>query len=429
MPRMPAATDTPATGVAPPATMAAAPTMPARPVVGVPPGAPPPRIASGDPDTFVSTGLANNFNGRVVSGWLLPRKYKTGRKANTYSLTWELAIQADDHTIGKDGLVIEYLKIDNLNQWVPSATDPTWNGTEWVYTPAGGDLASYLKLHNGEAGFPTQTPGETAVLPPQNWYGYYAIPGAQNSRDSFMKGTKFAQFGDELKRLDYKKKAPHVNWGDFRQFMIGVYGKWVRIPFTFSGGGAPPADAAGQGEMSTLCLAEILDLGPISGAGGPVAVPSAQTLTAQLPTQAPAPAPVAAPAAAVPAPIAVGQTFSTAPGMTPQEIAQQVAAVAAPAPAPTAAAPAPAVQQVEPNPQRNDPAAISAAANEIITQIVAARGQATKSELGSPVMEGVAARGLDGATALRLLNTPDWLVDDERTFGWVPEKAMAVRLP
>lgn len=354
--------------------------------VGIPPGAPPPRIASARPSEMVSTGLANNFNGRVVSGWFLPRKYKTGKKANTYSLFYELNIQADDDTLGRGGIVTEYYKISGLNQWVPSRTEPVWDGQRWVYTPAGGDLSLYMKLHTGEAGFPVANgqPGETAMLPPDDWRGFFATPGAQNSTDNFPKGTKYEQLLLELEKAGYAAKAPHINWGDTRQFLVGVYGTWVRLPYEFKGGAAPD-DAQ---KTDTLCLAQILDLGPISGSGTMVAG-------------------AGGPAEAVPAQVSIPAAVATTP-------------VPAPAAAVASASPL----------GRNDPRAISDATNEILTALAAQKGAAglAKQDAGVAVFEGVNNRNLDGATALRFLNDNEWMEADERTFGYDASRGLVLPL-
>lgn len=422
MPRMDA-TAAAAAGFTPAIVTAPQPAFqaPAPSGFNAPPGVPPPRVASFG-DEFVSTGLANNFNGRVLAGWLLPRKYSKGAKAGVYSLTYELIIQADDTSIGKNGVVVEYYKVDALNQWVPSRSEPVWDVTtnQWVYIPAGtipgtnvaADLDVYALLHKGERGFPSPVPNESAILPPDDWRGFMAIPGKENNRDNFMKNTKFDHFKKELKKVQYREKAPHINWGDTRQFLVGVYGKWVRIPYEWEGGNKP--DDAQQ--IDTLCLAEILDLGPISGSQGAPAMVAAPTFT--LP-----PTPVPAPTFAVPATTPATMT------MTPQQIAAGVtepAAVVAPA---QMAMPT-AVAASIPTASRTDPAAISAAANEILTALVKQRGSLTKQEAGVALMEGVNARGLDGAAALvQCLNNNDWMVGDDRGFGYIPEKGTMVPLP
>ncbi len=368
----------------------------------VPPGVAPPRIASADHE-FANTGLANKFNGRVESIWLLPRMYKKGAKAFQYQCFVELNIRADDTTLGRDGLVTEYYKAAGLNQWVPCRDiHMTPAGDGWVYVPAGSvngqpaTLEIYQLLSEGKTGFPTgktnpDGTAELAVLPPDDWRGWFAIPGLQNSTDNWPRGTKWAQFKDELNNVKYKERAPHIQWGDFRQFLVGVYAHWVRMPFVFSGGSAP-ADAE---KTDTLCIAEILDLGPISGRG--------QTVQVQ----------VAAPVAAMPAP-------------APAPIAMQAPVAMAPMPAPApVAAPASAAAA-----NRSDPAAIDSATNAIITQLVTAKGPTgvTKAELGNPVFQGVNAQGLDGARALLLVNDPDWMEGDARTFAYDRVKGLAVPL-
>lgn len=357
----------------------------------VPAGVAPPRIASGDMDA-VSAGLANNFNGRVESVWFLPRMYKTGKKAFQYQLFCEIVIRPDDSTLGHGGVVTEYYKIAGLNQFVPSRDiHLAADGVTWIYVPAGSvggvqtDLETYMRLNQGLTGFPTgrKNPDgtdELAVNPPDDWRGWFAIPGLQNSMDNWPRGTKWIQFLDELRRCEYKTKAPHISWGDMRQFLVGVYGHWNRMAYKFEGGNAP-ADSEGK-SLDTLCLTEIYDLGPISGGGQ----------TVQVQSQAPvavAPAPMVMPA---PAP--------------------------APAPAATAAI------------NRNDPAAIEAAANAIITQLVVAKGPSgvTKAELSAPLFQGVNAAGLDGAKALLLANDNDWMEGDNRTFAYDRARGVAVPL-
>lgn len=372
----------------------------------VPAGVPPPMMASSNPDRMVQAGLANNFNGRVASLWLLPRKVQSGKKKGVYELFCELNIQADDSGLGHDGIVTEYFKVDQLSQWVPSRVDPVWNGTAWVYTPAGSvagqpaTLETYMALHGGN-GFPSgkfdaQGRAETSVLPPDDWRGWYAIPGAQNSRQDFMKGTKWEAFTKALRTLSYDKAAPHVNWGDFRQLLVGVYGKWLRMPFEFSGGVAPVDEGVDgqQRKPETLCMVELLDLGPISGVAG-------RSMVAGGGLSAPAAVVTPAPAAPAPAPATVLS-----------------ASVAAPIVAPVAAPGGPGLTA------RNDPRAVSDATNAILTQLAASKGHlgATKAEAGAVVFEGVNNMGLDGALALRWLNDPDWMEDDERTFWYVPSK-------
>lgn len=408
------------------ATAAPAPTAPA-PALGIPAGtpsaapsgAPPPRMASLRPDTFVQTGLADKFNGRVTQCWYVPRKYPVAARSKaklagqryTYAMTLMLVIQADDHSLGDNGIVSEFLRLDDLSQWVPSRTDPQWNGTTWVYQPAGSiqgqpaTLENYLALHNG-AGFPTgkmemtkegqpvldtngQPVPETMMLAPEDWWGWLPAPGAQNSREGFKQGTKAAQFSKQLEVLEYHKKAPHINWADLRQFLVGVYGYWVRLPFTFSGGGMP--EGAEQQKIDTLCLAEILDLGPVSSNVGlapvgtnfsaPVTVPAAPV---PLQVAAPAPTPVPTPAAST--------LPATGPGHT----------------------------------QRNDPATVSAATNEILTLLAQGKGGAglSKQDAGQQLYEQLNGRGLEGALGLTFLNNNEWMGADERTFYWVPAKGM-----
>lgn len=367
MPKVAAPPPTAAPGVAMPAP--AAPT-------GAPPGIPPPRLASSNPDTMVSTGLASNFNGRVHSLFLLPRKVTAGKKVNTYGLYCELNILADDTSLGKDGLVTEYMNVSSLNQWVPSAVDPVWNPArnDYDYIPAGNGatLDLYMALHEGKAGFPVPGSTETAILPPADWKGFFAIPGKQNSMTGFGKGTKYEQFTQALKTLKYHERAPHINWDDFRQFLLGVYGHWTRIPFEFKGGQPPPDAGADQKQrtIDTLCMTEILDLGPISGNG--------------------------------------------AGGARVQVAVPAMPAAAAPVSAPAAAAP------TTPAAARRDPAAIAAAINEILTALVAQAGATgvSKNDIGAAVFEQVNARGLDGASALMLINDASWLEGDDRTFGY-----------
>lgn len=350
----------------PPAAIAAMPGSGPGPGTGfqVPPGAPPPVMGTNSASQMVNTGLASKFNGRALSLWYLPRKYSTGKKANTYSLFAEINIQADDPELGKGGIVTEYYKVDDLNQWVPSRTDPVYDGTNWIYTPAGGTLDQYMALHQGALGWPDPTgkvradgSPETAVMPPDDWRGWYTVPGKQRSHDGFPNSTKWGQFLKELDKpgIEYGRRCPHINVNDLRQFLVGVYGYWVRLPFEFKGGLAP--DLMGgdgkQNQLDTLCLQEILDLGPISGATGPTAT----TLTTL------APAILAAPATLAPA------------------------------------------------------------TNDVLTQLVTAKGQLTKAEAGVAVYEKVGAEGL------LLLNNQDWMVGDDRTFGYDAARGLLVPLP
>jgi hypothetical protein len=397
-----------------PATMM----MTAQPVpmsVGAPLGVPPPNIPSNHPDQFVSVGLANNFNGRVQSLAYLARKIEAGKQAKEktakegiYELAVELSILADDRSLGKDGIVTDYIKADVLTQWVPSRTDPVWvsvpgegqYGGHWQYTPAGtiqgmpATLDMYELLALGKSGFPTPDNAidpatgqpKTAVLPPDDWKGWFLIPGKNNSREGLMKGTKWNHFTTELERTGYRTMAPQINWGDFRQFLIGVYGTWVRMEFTFSGGSAPPQMPGQQGnarKIETLCLAKILDLGPISGAGGPITLST------------PAPAPAVAPVVTAP-----------------------VAAVQVPAPTPATPAASPLGGK--------DPAVVSAAMDKMLGGLVAAKvasgaGGATQQEAATLVYNELTSQGLDAALGLRWMNEvadDGWMLGDERPFAY-----------
>jgi hypothetical protein len=389
----------------------------------VPPGVPPPMFAVANSDQAVSAGLANNFNGRVESVWFLPRKLGDKvkqEKRNTYELFAEVNIRADDATLGRDGIITEYYKVDSLNQWVPSRTDPQWDpqSQRWVYAPAGNfsdaqgnvfpaTFEHYMALHLGQSGFPVPgdaTGKETAVLPPESWKGWYMVPGIQNSRHGHMKGTKWDQLLDAVKKTGYYQKAPHIQAFDMRQFLVGVYGFWVRIPYEWRGG-SKPADAK---DSDFLALAEILDLGPISGASGPVQVqvPASMPQVAAMPAQAPAPAPMAAAPSPAPAPVV------SSANMTPQ---QTGAAGQAPvAPTPAAATPS------------KEMAAIGAAVNEILAQQAQAAGAAGMPVLsaGSAVFEGLNARGLNGAQGLLVMQDKAWLGGDDRTFFYVEHKGM-----
>lgn len=389
----------------------------------IPPGAPPPKLASAGAE-FEQTGLADKFNGRCESLWYCLRKYKTGKKAESYSLFVELNIRADDPSLGTNGLVSEYFRADDLRQWVPSRTDPQWNGQQWVYTPAGSingqpvSMDVFRALADGLSGFPSGkfkadgvTP-ETAVTAPDDWKGWYAVPGPDNTHDNFAKNTKWDHFKKELEKTGYRQRAPHINWADLRQLLVGVYGFWVRLPYVFGDGTQQMDQQQGQGErkpIDPLCLGQVLDLGPISGAGGPVAagvsamaVPAAQSLTM-------APAAAAAvqyrdPASPPPAPAPVQMDMPTAP---------------APASVPAA--------QVAPMPASATPdakALAEAITNQVLTELAQARGAAgiSKADAGNAVFEKA------GANGLLFLNSADWMVGDDRTFGYVPEKGLIVPL-
>lgn len=395
--------------------------------MGVPPGVPPPNIPSNHPDQFVSVGLANNFNGRALSLYYLARKIEAGKNAKEksakegiYELAVEINIQADDESLGHNGIVTEYIKADVLTQWVPSRVDPVWvsvpgegqyNG-HWQYTPAGtiggvqATLDMYELLALGKSGFPVFGQGgqpelnpdgtsKTAVLPPDDWKGWFVIPGKNNSRQGLMKGTKWNHFTSELERVGYRSKAPHINWGDFRQFLVGVYGTWTRMEFTFSGGAAPPRMPGQQGKIETLCLSSILDLGPISGNGGPVAVAAPPVPAAALTMQVPAPAAAVAPAAQAPAPAASASPLGG-----------------------------------------KDPALVSAAMDKMLAALVAAKvavGQpgATQQEAATLVYNELGTQGLDQALGLRWMNDVQdggWMVADERQFAYDQKTGMLLPL-
>lgn len=389
---------------------------------GAPPGAPPPVIPSFDPDQAVSVGRANNFNGRVLSllavPWLVEKDIKGRGKIKLYELSAELKILADDHSLSQDGIVTEYLKMDQLSQFVPSRVDPVWNPQtgQWVYTPAGtvggqpATLETYLALANGQNGFPSAEidPGtgqpKWAQVAPDDWKGFFVIPGPACARTGLMKGTKFQHFTSELKRLGYHTMAPHINWADFRQFLVGVYGTWVRLPFVFTGGQVP---AGSDKSIETLCLTQVLDLGPVSGAGGPQAAQAAQ---------------------------AVAQAVSVAVPVAP--VASAPMPAPAPAPVPVPATSAPAAVAASPLGGK-DPALVSQAANNILTALVAqwvAAGSnpvtaVTKTLAGTAVYEGLNAQGLDGGLGLRFINDNEWMEGDERGFAYDASKGMLLPLP
>lgn len=391
------------------------------PGFSIPPGAPPPMFASANSDQAVSAGLANNFNGRVESVWFLPRKLGDKvqeKKKNTYELFAEVNIRTDDATLGRDGIVTEYYKVDSLNQWVPSRTDPVWDGQRWVYTPAGNfsdgqgnvfpaTLEHYMSLHLGQSGFPV--PGdasgkETAVLPPESWKGWYMVPGLQNSRHGHMKGTKYDQFLEALKKTGYYQKAPHIQSFDMRQFLVGVYGFWVRIPYEWRGG-QKPADAK---DSDFLVMADILDLGPISGASGPVTSASVQVAVpaAVVAPVAPAPAPAPVVQPVVQAPISAPGPAQSPANMTPQMMeATRPAAATAPS---------------------NDIPAIEAALNESLTRQAQAAGAAGVPILSALTVayEELNGKGLNGAQALVYSKNHEWLGGDDRTFFYLESKGM-----
>lgn len=439
MPRAASPAPPAATLAAPTPTAAMTPNMAPAPAMGsgfaIPPGAPPPKLGSVEA-AFEQTGMADKFNGRVESCWYCLRKYKTGKKAETYRLFFEINIRADDRTLGVDGLVTEYLGVDDLRQWVPSRTDPIWNGTQWVYTPAGSisgqpvtlDMAIpvngqpmniWAALAEGLSGFPSGklkadgVTADTAMMAPDDWKGWYAIPGISNSHDNFAAQTKFEHFKKELEKTGYKARAPHINWADMRQFLVGVYGFWVRLPYSFKGegegaagiGGGQPGggqpDGQGRKPIDPLCLGQIIDLGPISGAGpGPSPAVAAQSLSMPAPTPVPAPAPVPA---AVPVP---AQPVQMAMPGTP--VAQ-----VAPMPATTPASATPdAIAQAQ------------ALTNQILTEMVASNpGGLTKQQVGDIVFQRAGMYGLG------CLNDANWMVGDDRTFAFNPEKGLILPLP
>lgn len=426
---MPKAKSTPAsTATAAVVPAAIAPAMPAG-FAGLPPGAPPPAIISFDPDQAVSVGRANNFNGRVLSilatPWLVEKDVKGKGKIKLYELAAELTILADDHSLGKDGIVTEMMKMDQLSQFVPSRVDPVWNPQtqQWVYTPAGSaggqpvTLETYLALANGQTGWESAEIDATtglkkwAQLPPDDWKGYFVIPGPACSRTGLMKGTKFQHFTTELKRLGYHTMAPHINWADFRQFLVGVYGTWVRLPFVFTGGQTPQGmGGAGGREIETLCLTQVLDLGPISGAGSP----QPQALVALDP--------------------GATKYYTPGPAIQPQPAPAAAATTPSPAPAPVAQ---PEPQTVATSPLGGkDPAIVSAAANEILTNLVTqwvAGGSnlaaaVNKTLAGTAVYEGLNQRGLDAGLGLRFVNDPEWMEGDERGFAYDASRGMLLPL-
>lgn len=392
----------------------------------VPLGAPPPKFGSIEA-AFEQTGMADKFNGRVESCWYCLRKYKTGKKAETYRLFFELNIRADDSSLGSDGLVTEYLGVDDLRQWVPSRTDPVWNEAQrqWVYTPAGsinGQLVTldmtipvngqlmniWAALAEGLSGFPSGklkadgvTP-DTAMMAPDEWKGWYAVPGISNSHDNFAAQTKFEHFKKELEKTGYKARAPHVNWNDLRQFLVGVYGFWVRLPYSFKGddGAGFQPDAQGRKPIDPLCLGQIIDLGPISGAGpGPVAgvAPvAAQSLSMPTPTQEPLPPMSPAFAAAVAgAPVLPAQMTMPGTGTLPP---------------PSSASP-------------DAKAQAEALTNQILTQMAAQNPAGlTKKDVGDIVFQQAGMHGL-GA-----LNDAAWMVGDDRTFAFDPSRGLILPL-
>lgn len=355
-----AAPATPATATAPTAGLAQPQGMA---------GVPPPRFGVNVAEELVVTGLANNFIGKVVSLSYLPRKQQKGAKANTYTLFVELVIQSEDQSVGKNGIVVEYYGCGNLNQWVPSSTEPVWDGNNWTYAPSGGTVDDYMQLHLGESGFEVEgSPGELAVMPPDNFRGHYVIPGKQNSQTNLPKGTKWSRMLDELTTLGYTPtKFPGVAFHDFRSFLIGTVAMWVRLPFEFKGGGKPLEMEPGQRGPEVLLPTEVYTWGT-GGAPGVAAV-------APPTTPAPAVRPATAPA----------QAPTTAP----------------------AAAPA---------------AGLEATVNEILTGYAVNAGEAgiSKNDISNTLFKELQARGLGAAAArgLVLLNNSDWMIGDERTFAY-----------
>lgn len=369
---------------------------------GVVGGAPPPRLGTNDPDLLIPGGLADKFNGRVVSLAAGPRLYKSGRKKGTYSGFNRMLIQADDDTLGQNGVVTEFYGATGLNQWVPSRRAPEWNAAtqQYVYYPAGPANATpeqmmqfYMALHMGQVGWPAPQGTKDVlqgnlvggqpvlVTAPDDYWGTMWVPGPQNSKENLPLGTKWAQFLEELKKVNYYARAPHVPRYDYSQFLVGVYGKWVRLPFEFRGG--PPDDAGSeeggqQRRLETLCLVEILDLGPISGGGASPMV----TVPATVPTAAPA-----------------------------------TAAQVAPAPVPVAA----------PVPAANN-GGVEAATNAVITQLVAGKpAGVSKAEVGTALYAQISGMGLPGEQALLLVNNAAWVIGDDRTFGY--DESTGVFLP
>lgn len=418
MPRASAPAAQAATAAAPMPNAVAASTIPA-PTTGfgfaIPPGAPLPKMGNTGAD-FEATGMADKFNGRCESVWACLRKYKSGKKAESYSLFARVNIRADDPSLGTNGLVSEFYRIDDLRQWVPSRIDPRYDEQtrQWVYTPAGSingqpvSMDVFRALADGTSGFPSGkfkadgvTP-DTAIEAPEDWSGWYIVPGPDNTHDNFAKGTKWEHFKLELEKTGYRARAPHINWADFRYFLVGVYGFWVRLPYSFKGddGAGFQPDAQGRKPIDPLCLGQIIDLGPISGAGpGPVAgvAPvAAQSLSMPTPTQEPLPPMSPAFAAAVAgAPVLPAQMTMPGTGTLPP---------------PSSASP-------------DAKAQAEALTNQILTQMAAQNPAGlTKKDVGDIVFQQAGMHGL-GA-----LNSADWMIADERTFAYNPERGLILPL-
>lgn len=351
-----------------------------------PGAAPGMRVASTLPDSMVPGGLPSRFNGSLIFMQYAARKYseKAKGKENKYYLCAEICVRPDDpalagdnHLLAADGskipVVRELLRVDDLNQWVPSLDG---------VNPAGVDLASYLVMHNG-----AQVPDDVLA----RCAGPFLIPGAQNSRAGTLRGTKWNQW---CKALQDAKYPLHKFVADLRLFGIGVYGHWVRMPFEPpTGMRARTPDLGGDsGQQSdTLVILEILRDDSMPAAGtAPVSPPPNPASTAPVSVSAPSTAaPVGHPATAdITARIAAGAS-DLGPALE-DFILSRLAA-----------------QQTQAQAAGQAPAGLTA------------------SGLMNDVYQHFQANGGLGAQAIVKLNDTKWLLDgDNRKYWVIPHKGL-----
>lgn len=352
-------------------------------------------LAGFDPDRMVQTGLPSKFKGLLAAIFYLPRKMGdkvTGKKAGTWSLSAEIHVIPDDMGLATatvtlpDGrklpTVREILRVDDLNQWVPSLDGGA---------PAGATLETYLGLHAG-----TLAINEADI---DKCRGFYLFPGAQNSRPQTSNSTKWHQW---CRALVDAKVPPAVFRGavDIRTLTAmsptgagGIYGFWERIEFKFKGGGKPPdLGAGGQDQVNdTLVLTEFFGLQQLPGAAAGASVAVAAPMASMSP---PAPAPVQAPApAAVAAP-----TNTAAPAAAPGgDIGPEIEAFLVQALATQAAQAAAAGQ---------------------------APGGLTAGAVMNDVYQHFQTTSQRGAAAIVKLNDTAWFLSGDRSYWTIPRKGM-----
>lgn len=240
------------------------------------------RRASSNPDTMVSAGLASKFWGTLIRSWYRPEKYGKGPKAGKWYAAHYYSIQADDSSLGKDGIVTERTRVADLTQWVPSMDGET---------PAGCDFDDYTDLANGRGEIPA---GEI-----ENFEGVYLIGHATGTQSGLPRGTKHEQWVKAAKDCG----IPVSLMGEDIRWPEGVRAYWDRMPYTTQDGKPLPVEEGQEARSNdTLVMVEV-DKASLAGGG-------ASAVTKAAATPAPAAATKAAPKPAATSTKAAGAAAS-----------------------------------------------------------------------------------------------------------------------